>query len=297
VARTVYQQVEREVKAGTQLAIRRMCTLTGVSWAGFYRRGGGSRSASVELRDQVQRVALEWPTYCSRRITAELRRCGLPVNRKRVQRLMREDNLRCLRKRKFVATTESTHGLKIYPNLGGGAGCERRQLLWRADITYIRLLEEFVYLAVVLDTFSRRAIGWAGGNAGSPVGRGGTGDGIGTAAASARIGAPLRSGDAVCQPRLEYPFGYSDDMLIHGGSCQRMLAYRHFSASIESVDVPMGIAAESKMAAKQLAGVGLPYRNNRPCLTFGHFHNPNSRKEAKCLGNSLLLYSCRHWRD
>ena len=96
-----------------QLAIRRMCTLTGVSRAGFYRCGVSTRSASVELRDQVQRVALEWPTYGSRRITAELHRGGLPVNRKRVQRLMREDNLLCLRKRKFVTTTDSAHGLKV----------------------------------------------------------------------------------------------------------------------------------------------------------------------------------------
>ena len=96
-----------------------MCTLTGVSRAGFYRRGVSTRSASVELRDQVQRVALEWPTYGSRRITAELRRGGLSVNRKRVQRLMWEDNLLCLRKRKFVTTTDSAHGLKVYPNLGG----------------------------------------------------------------------------------------------------------------------------------------------------------------------------------
>src|ERR1019366_524710 len=125
--RTVYQQVEREVKTGTQLAIRRMCRLTGVSRAGFYRRGVRTRSASVELRDQVQRVALEWPTYGSRRITAELRRDGLSVNRKRVQRLMREDNLLCLRKRKFVATTDSAHGLRVYPNLAAGAGGERCQ--------------------------------------------------------------------------------------------------------------------------------------------------------------------------
>ena len=89
-----------------------MCALTRVSRAGFYRRGVGARSASVELRDQVQRVALEWPTYGSRRITAELRRCGLPVNRKRVQRVMREDNLLGLRQRKFVATTDSAHAMR-----------------------------------------------------------------------------------------------------------------------------------------------------------------------------------------
>jgi transposase InsO family protein len=115
----------------------------------------------VELRDQVQRVALEWPTYGSRRITAELRRDGVSVNRKRVQRLMREDNLLGLRKRKFVATTDSAHGLKVYPNLAAALVASGVNQLWRADITYIRLLEEFVYLAVVLDAFSRRAIGWA----------------------------------------------------------------------------------------------------------------------------------------
>jgi putative transposase len=139
-----------------------MCKLTRVSRAGFYRRGVSPRSASVELRDQVQRVALEWPTYGSRRITAELRRGGLSVNRKRVQRrLMREDKVLCLRKRKFVTTTDSAHGLKVYPNLAAGLVVSGINQLWRADITYIRLLEEFVHLAVVLDAFSRRAIGWA----------------------------------------------------------------------------------------------------------------------------------------
>jgi len=138
-----------------------MCTLTRVSRAGFYRCGDGPRSASVELRDRLQRVALEWPTYGSRRIAAELRRCGVLINRKRVQRLMREDNLLCLRQRKFVATTDSAHGLRIYPNLAAALIVSGVNQLWRADITYIRLLEEFVFLAVVLDAFSRRAIGWA----------------------------------------------------------------------------------------------------------------------------------------
>src|SRR5437879_13367957 len=141
--------------------MRRMCTLTGVSRAGFYRRRLSPRSACVELRDQVQRVALAWPTYGSRRITAELRRGGASVNRKRVQRLMREDNLLCLRKRKFVATTDSAHGLKVYPNLAAALVVSGVNQLWRADITYRRLLEGLVLLAVVLDAFSRRAIGWA----------------------------------------------------------------------------------------------------------------------------------------
>jgi putative transposase len=124
------------VNAGTQLSIRRMCRLTRVSRAGFYRGSVGSRSAAVELRDQVQRVGLEWPTYGSRRITAELRRGGVPVNRKRVQRLMREDNLLCLRRRKFVATTNSAHGLKVYPNLAAALVVSGVNQLWRADITY-----------------------------------------------------------------------------------------------------------------------------------------------------------------
>ena len=148
------------MKTGTQLAIRRMCTLTGVAGRDF-TGAEGALDRRVELRDQVQRVALEWPTYGSRRITAELRRGGLSVNRKRVQRLMREDNLLCLRKRKFVVTTDSAHGLKVYPNLAAALVVSGVNQLWRADITYIRLLEEFVYLAVMLDAFSRRVIGWA----------------------------------------------------------------------------------------------------------------------------------------
>jgi len=143
------------------LAIARMCRLTGVSRAGYYRAAPASRSEEVKLRDQMQRVALEWPSYGSRRITAELRRSGWAVNRKRVQRWMREDNLLCLRKRKYVATTDSGHGWTVYPNLARSRVVSAINQLWLADITYIRLLEGFIYLAVILDAFSRRAIGWA----------------------------------------------------------------------------------------------------------------------------------------
>jgi putative transposase len=96
----------------------------------------------------------------SRRITAELRRRKWPVNRKRVQRLMREDNLLCLRKRKFVVTTDSDHPLRVYPNLARQMTLTGVDQLWRADITYVRLAVEFVYLAVILDAYSRRVIGW-----------------------------------------------------------------------------------------------------------------------------------------
>jgi putative transposase len=138
-----------------------MCVLMGVSRAGFYRAGAAPRAEEVKLRDHLQRVALEWPSYGSRRITAELRRSGWRVNRKRVQRVMRKDNLLCLRKRQFVVTTDSRHGCRVYPNLAASLAVNSINQLWMADITYIRLLEEFIYLAVILDAFSRRVIGWA----------------------------------------------------------------------------------------------------------------------------------------
>jgi transposase InsO family protein len=115
----------------------------------------------MDLRDAIQRIGLEWPSYGRPRITAELRRRGWEVNPKRVYRLMRADNLLCVRKRKFVVTTDSNHGRKIYPNLAGEMALTGIDQLWVADITYIRLQTEFVYLAVVLDAFSRRVVGWA----------------------------------------------------------------------------------------------------------------------------------------
>ena len=140
-----------------------LCRLATVSRAGFYRWRGPAPAADadMELREQMQRVALEFSCYGSRRITAELRRRGWRVNRKKVRRLMREDNLLCLRKRRFVVTTDSAHPLPVYPNLAGEMVLTGIDQLWIADITYIRLEVEFVYLAVVLDAYSRRVIGWA----------------------------------------------------------------------------------------------------------------------------------------
>ncbi len=140
-----------------------MCQLVEVSRAGFYRASAVAAvpPEEVALRDAVQRVALEWPAYGSRRITHELQYRGWMVNRKRVQRIMREDNLLCLRHRKFVVTTNSKHDLPVYPNLAKAMVLTGIHQLWRADITYIRLAEEFVYLAVILDAYSRRVIGWA----------------------------------------------------------------------------------------------------------------------------------------
>ena len=116
----------------------------------------------MELRDAIQKVALAMPTYGYRRITAELRRQNrVVVNRKRVLRIMRQDNLLCLRRRAFVRTTDSQHQLPVYPNLARALKVNGLNQLWVSDITYLRLLLEFVYLAVILDAFSRRVIGWA----------------------------------------------------------------------------------------------------------------------------------------
>ena len=114
----------------------------------------------IDLRDHIQRLALAKSVYGYRSMTAELRREGLIVNHKRVLRIMREDNLLCLRKRRFIKTTDSEHGLHTYPNLAKDLQLSGTDQLWVSDITYIRLQKEFVYLAVVLDAFSRRVIGW-----------------------------------------------------------------------------------------------------------------------------------------
>jgi len=115
----------------------------------------------VEMRAQIQSVALEMRSYGYRPITAELHRRGVIVNHKRVLRLLREDNLLCLRRRAFVRTTDSNHQLTVYPNLARGLELSDINQLWVSDITYIRLRREFVYLAVILDAYSRRCIGWA----------------------------------------------------------------------------------------------------------------------------------------
>ena len=139
-----------------------MCESLSVSRIDYYRspRLLALSESDLELREKIQEVALEMSCYGYRRITAELRRRGVVANHKRVLRLMREDNLLCLRKRKFIRTTDSNHSLTIYPNLAGEMRLSRIDQLWISDITYIRLLREFIYLAVILDAYSRRCIGW-----------------------------------------------------------------------------------------------------------------------------------------
>jgi putative transposase len=140
-----------------------LCRAAAVSRASYYRflKPVKEKAEEMELRDEIQKLAVQMPAYGYRRITAGLQRAGWEVNHKRVLRLMRADNLLCLRKRAFVRTTDSDHDLPVYPNLARELQVTGLNQLWVADITYIRLVLEFVYLAVILDAFSRRVIGWA----------------------------------------------------------------------------------------------------------------------------------------
>jgi len=147
-----------------ELTIARMCTLAGISRAGYYRhwRASAPRQEETGVRDAIQRIALKNRFYGYRRILIELRKVGFSVNHKRVLRLMRQDNLLCLRKRPFVpVTTNSQHSWRVVPNLARSMQPTGIDQLWVADITYVRMREEFAYLAIVLDAFSRRVVGWA----------------------------------------------------------------------------------------------------------------------------------------
>jgi putative transposase len=148
----------------TPIPLEQLCRLALVSRAGFYRWRNAPETIDrdLDLHDEIQRIALEFPFYGWPRITRELGDRGWRVNHKRVYRIMREDNLLCLRRRKFsVITTNSNHDQPVYPNLARAMAPTGINQLWVADITYIRLELEFVYLAVILDAFSRRVIGWA----------------------------------------------------------------------------------------------------------------------------------------
>lgn len=146
------------------LGIERMCQLAQVSRAGFYRSllEHHPEEEDMEVRSTIQQIVLEHRRrYGYRRITAELRRRGLLVNQKRVLRLMREDNLLAVQPRAFVVTTESDHELEVALNLARRLTLTGINQLWVADITYLRLKHEFVYLAVILDGYSRKVVGWA----------------------------------------------------------------------------------------------------------------------------------------
>lgn len=145
------------------LTVERMCQVGGVSRAGFYRdwEQKAPDQAAMTLRDAIQRTSLEHPRYGAAKVAEVLRRAGHVVSLTRVQRVRREDNLLAVRRRKFVVTTDSDHDFLVYPNLAQHIVLTAINQLWVADITYLRLASAFVYFAVVLDAFSRRAIGWS----------------------------------------------------------------------------------------------------------------------------------------
>ena len=145
------------------LSVEAACRATEISRVGFYRHlraKSEPKPSDTGLRDTIQRVALANRCYGYRRVVAELHKQGKMVNHKRVRRMLHEDNLLSLRKRRYVLTTDSRHPYYIYPNLAGALTLTGVNQLWVADITYIRLREQFLYLAVILDAYSRRVIGW-----------------------------------------------------------------------------------------------------------------------------------------
>jgi transposase InsO family protein len=146
------------------LGVERMCQLAQVSRAGFYRylQEESPVEEDMELRSAIQQIVLEHRRrYGYRRVSAELRRRGMLANHKRVVRIMREDNLLAIQPRQFVVTTDAHHKLEVYLNLARRMKLTGIDQLWLADITYIRLPGEFVYLALILDGFSRKVVGWA----------------------------------------------------------------------------------------------------------------------------------------
>lgn len=151
------------LREDSPLAADRACRLAGVSRAGYYRAWMESapRAADTALRDRIQQISLAHRLYGTRRVAGELRAEGMVIDRKRVQRLMRLDNLLVLRKRQWVSTTDAHHAYAVYPNLAAEIEPAAANQLWVADITYVRLRESFVYLAVILDAYSRRVVGWA----------------------------------------------------------------------------------------------------------------------------------------
>ena len=144
--------------------VQHLCKLAGLSRASYYRRFEvrAPREADIELMSHIQALSLRYRFYGYRRITAELVRSGVVVNAKRVQRLMREDNLIAMRRKPFAPpTSDSRHGFLIVPNLLRGLVPSGPDQIWVADITYVRLRETFAYLAIILDGFSRKVVGWA----------------------------------------------------------------------------------------------------------------------------------------
>ena len=156
------QMINQELVSPAVLSVNRFCSALGLARAEYYRHSITTLvgEQDVALRQAIQQIAAEMPAYGYRRITAQLARNGVVANHKRVLKLMRKDGLLCLRRAAFINTTQSQHSFTVYPNLVPSLNLEAPDQLWVADITYIHLRRDVFYLAVLLDAFSRRVIGW-----------------------------------------------------------------------------------------------------------------------------------------
>jgi putative transposase len=146
-----------------EISIERLCELLEVSRSWYYEHNSqvDPDPQDIALRDQIEQIILECAGYGYRRVTRELLRRGWHVNHKRVLRIMREESLLCQIKKRFViTTTNSRHGFPVYPNVLAAVRLSAPDQAWVADFTYIRLRSAFVYLACILDAFSRRCVGW-----------------------------------------------------------------------------------------------------------------------------------------
>lgn len=147
-----------------QIPVSNACSALKLSRSNLYSQIGKSRQEDLDkhLKKEIEDIATEYPFYGYRRVSKELRRRDLLVNHKRVLRLMREDNLICRRKKSFrPVMTDSDHNYNIYPNLIKDVEVTGLNQVWVGDITYVQLLEGFIYLAAIIDIFSRKCIGWS----------------------------------------------------------------------------------------------------------------------------------------
>lgn len=164
----MYQWICAKHQEYESLSLNRLCSALGVSRSGYYRwlhrqnipPSANALAEETELKEQIHKIVLEFPGYGYRRVTKELRRRDYLVNHKRVLRLMVEESLLCGRNKRIFRTTNSSHNLPVYANLAKNADVTAMNQLWVADITYIRLPGEFLYLAVLIDIYSRKCIGW-----------------------------------------------------------------------------------------------------------------------------------------
>jgi len=156
----IYQLIETD---GSRLSIRDRCKIAKVSASAYYAWCTQTDDEPCEdaLLAEIRLILEEFMGYGYRRVVLELNQRGFLVNKKRVQRLMKKHHLQRKQRRRFVRTTDSNHGLPVYPNIIGDLVIERPDQVWAADITYVRLVRGFVYVAVLLDLFSRKVIGWA----------------------------------------------------------------------------------------------------------------------------------------